>query len=116
MDGFELCHPGPTSRDGRGYPVLGVDGPGDPDDANYRLCAQCGYPALKGRDSSGDSFDSPGLQAVTTAVPISPAQGGGTVNVIEEQVVGGCPLCGSLNYEGFNRMRWTPARNPRTRR
>lgn len=113
---FELTHPGATARDGRGYPVLGVDGPGDPDDGNYRQCAQCGFPCLIGRDQRGDSLDSPGLSAVTTTVSIVASLGGGTTTVTEMQVVGGCPFCGSLNYEGRRRFRTVPARHPRTRR
>ncbi len=112
MIGDELTHPGPTARSGRGYSTLGVDKRGDADDANYRMCAQCGFPALIGRDQRGNSEDSPGLTAVTTTVSIP----GGTTTIIEMNVVAGCPLCGSLNYEGLNKLRTVPARRPRTRR
>ena len=109
---FELIHPGPNGRRGRGYRNLGVDKPGDDDDANYRLCHQCGWPCLITRDAMGNSEDSPGLSEVTTTVTIPD----GTTTVIEKNVVSGCPFCGSHNYEGRNQMRTMQARNPRTRR
>lgn len=110
---FELTHPGPTARHGRSYLNLGIKKRGDPDDSVYRLCAQCGFPCRIDRDKRGNSTDSPGLQQVTTSVPL---QGGGTQDVIEMQVVSGCPFCGSLNYEGLNRMRTPRVTNLRVRR
>ncbi len=113
---FELTHPGPTGRGGRRYSALGIDKPGDPDDATYRKCAQCGFPCKTDRDARGNSENSPGLQQVTTTVNIVASLGGGTVDKIEMQVVAGCPFCGSLNYEGLNRMRTNRASNQRKRR
>ena len=110
---FELTHPGPTGRGGKGYRRLSVDKPGDPDDANYRLCYQCGFPCRIDQDQRGNSMDSPGLQQVTTDVSL---QAGGTVAVIEMQVVAGCRFCGTLNYEGSHRMRTVPARSSKQRR
>lgn len=101
---FGLVHPSPTSRDGRPYPVLGLDKPGDPDDANYRLCYQCGFPCLLTRDTHGDSLDSPGLKLVQTSTKKVASLGGGTILHWEAQVVSGCPNCGSYNYEGRNRF------------
>lgn len=110
-------HPGPTSRGGRPYDVLGVAAPGDPLDSVYRLCYQCGYPCRLDRDQHGDSLDSPGLVQVTTQQPIVASLGGGTVAVIEMNVVAGCPFCGSENYEGMHREEYgKQARNPRIRR
>ncbi len=113
---FETVHPGPTGRGGRRYPVLGIDMPGDPDDANYRQCGQCGFPVLLTRDQQGNSIDSPGLSQVTTAVKINPKQGGGTVNKIEMQVGSGCPFCGSYNSQLFNKMRPYSIRDPLSQR
>ncbi len=111
------CHPGPTSRGGRSYEVLGTPAPGDPEDSVYRLCYQCGFPCKTDRDQGGNSLDSPGLVQVTTQVPILAQFGGGTVAKIEMQVVAGCPFCGSLNYVGANREDGSrAARNPRIRR
>ncbi len=106
MSDGELCHPGPTGRGGRPYHVLGVDGPGDPDDADYRLCAQCGFPCKLSRDTHGDSADSPGLSVTEVTVTLTD---GSAVTAHEASVVAGCPFCGSLNYEGNNQMRNTPA-------
>ena len=114
---MEPIHPGPTSRGGRGYDALGVKAPGDPSDSTYRLCYQCGFACKTDRDDHGPSLDSPGLSQVTTLVPIDPRFGGGTVSKIEMLVTAGCPLCGSLNYEGKNRENFgRQARNPRNRR
>ncbi len=111
------CHPGPTSRGGRSYEVLGVPAIGDPEDSVYRLCYQCGFPCRTDRDQRGNSQDSPGLVAVTTQVAVQARFGGGTVAKTEMQVVSGCPFCGSLNYEGVNRADFgKQARNPRIRR
>ncbi len=111
------CHPGPTSRGGRGYDVLGVPAKGDPEDSIYVLCYQCGFPCITTRDQHGDSQDSPGLKQVTTTQQIIASLGGGTVNKIEMQVVAGCPFCGSLNYRGARREQYgRQARNPRIRR
>lgn len=107
------CHPGPTSRGGRGYNVLGVPKPGDPDEAVYKLCYQCGFPCRTDRDQRGNSLDSPGLKMVQTQVSV---HGGGTVTKTEMVVTAGCPFCGSLNYEGQRRDRVVPARHPRYRR
>ena len=110
-------HPGPTSRGGRPYDVLGVPAPGDPEDSVYRLCYQCGYPCRTDRDQNGPSLDSPGLTQVTVNVPILARFGGGTVAKIEMCVEAGCPFCGSLNYEGKCRDDYgRQARNPRIRR
>lgn len=111
---FELTHPGPTGKGGRGFRALGIDKPGDPDDATYRRCAQCGFPCTTDRDARGK--DGEGLQQVTTTVTIVASLGGGTVDKTEMQVVAGCPFCGSLNYEGLNRMRTNRASNQRKRR
>lgn len=113
---FEVTHPGSTSRGGRAYPILGVDLPGDPDDANYRLCGQCGFPVLLTRDQQGNSIDSPGLNQVTTNVAINARQGGGTVAKIEMQVVAGCPFCGTFNAQLFNKMKPYSVRQPRAQR
>lgn len=111
------CHPGPTSRGGRSYDVLGAEKPGDPVDSIYRLCYQCGFPCKTDRDQRGNSLDSPGLVQVTTQVPVDIRFGGGTVAKKEMQVVAGCPFCGSLNYEGANREDFgRQARIPRIRR
>ncbi len=110
-------HPGETSRGGRGYDGLGVPAPGDPEDSVYRLCYQCGFPCKTDRDQNGPSLDSPGLSQVTTNVAIDSRFGGGTVAKIEMNVVSGCPMCGSLNYEGKMREDFgRQARIPRNRR
>jgi hypothetical protein len=113
---FELAHPGPTGRGGRRYPVLGVDRPGDPDDANYRQCGQCGFPVLLGRDQQGPSLDSPGLALTQTAVAINPGQGGGVVIKSEMVVQSGCPFCGTYNAQLFNKSRPYSVRDPYTSR
>lgn len=109
---FENTHPGPTARGGRGYSNLGYARRGDEDDNVYRLCAQCGFPCRTDRDARGDTGESPGLAQVTTTENIP----GGTVDIIEMNVVSGCPFCGTHNYEGLNRMRLVPVRHPRQRR
>lgn len=107
---FSSTHPGSTARSGRGYTNLGTSMNGDADDSVYRLCAQCGFPCKTDRDARGNSEESPGLQQVTTVVTIP----GGTKNVIEMNVVSGCPFCGSHNYEGNHKLRGS--RNTSTQR
>ena len=112
---FELTHP--HGRKGKGYRNLGLDRKGDSQDAEYRLCAQCGWPCLLSRDAHGNTLDSPGLEEVTTRVTVPTSRvAEGYVDKIEKNVISGCPNCGSHNYEGTNRLRPRQARNARTRR
>ena len=105
---FENCHPGPTGRSGRRLFPLGQPMPQDPTDENYIWCGQCGQCFDLSKVVHGNSTDSPGLQAVQTAVPIP----GGTKLVWEMQVVGGCPFCGSLNPTLQNKLKPYSVRTP----
>ena len=113
---FESTHPGPTGRGGR---RLHSDKPsaGDADDADYVRCAQCGFLCLTTRDARGDTLDSPGLAEVTTRVTVPTTQvAAGYVDVVEKNVVSGCPFCGSHNYEGRRKLRVRSAPSAQARR
>ena len=109
---FQLCHPGPTGRGGRRLFPLGTGMPQDVTDENFVMCGQCGFMVDLSKVVHGDSEDSPGLDYVQTTVNIP----GGTKTVWEAKVVGGCPMCGSLNPTLNNKMLPYIPRNPNTLR
>ncbi len=81
--GFKNVHP--TASAGR---LLKVEG----DDSKFVRCKQCGFVVNKDINSKGNGWGNETQASITTIA-------GGTANVKNPVVNGGCPLCSSSEFE-----------------
>lgn len=80
---FKNVHPTPSA--GR---TLKTEG----EDTKYVRCKQCGFIVNKERNPRGSGYGNETVEDITT-------DAGGTANAKNPIVSGGCPLCGSSEYE-----------------
>lgn len=89
---FKNVHP--TQSAGRKFE--GTDLPpaenNDGRESKYVRCKQCGFICNRDRDSKGSGRGNEAVASITT-------DAGGTANAKNPSVSGGCPLCGSSEYE-----------------
>ena len=104
---FADLHPSPTSGDGQPILRARYQGPTDPPEG-HRLCAMCGFQFDDLRNQMGDTLLSPGIsysapiiQTVNLPVPAGATKISYTETIVEPNVVGGCPFCGSFNASGL---------------
>lgn len=62
------------------------------EDSKYVRCKQCGFIVNKNINQAGSGYGNETTTAITTIA-------GGTANARDPSVTGGCPLCGSSEYE-----------------
>lgn len=65
---------------------------GDGDDAKFVRCKQCGFVVNRDINNPGSGYGNESTSSITTIA-------GGTANAKNPTVTGGCPLCGSSEYE-----------------
>ena len=62
------------------------------DDAKFVRCKQCGFVVNRDINSRGSGYGNESTSSITTIA-------GGTANAKDPSITGGCPLCGSSEYE-----------------
>lgn len=80
---FKKVHPTPSA--GRTFHGEGEDG-------KYVRCKQCGYLVNRELNPPGNPWGNETTEDITT-------DAGGTANAKNPIVAGGCPFCGSSEYE-----------------
>lgn len=103
---FRSLHPGPDCGDGQQILKSRYEFPTDKPD-NFIRCAQCGWIKDMDKFQEGDTLLTPGIsynapivQTVKLPAYGSQVQKSFTETIVEPNVVGGCPLCGSFNSYG----------------
>ena len=81
--GFKNVHP--TQSAGKTLHVEGAD-------SKFVRCKQCGFVVNKDINSKGNGWGNETQNSITTIA-------GGTANAKDPVVNGGCPLCGSSEYD-----------------
>ena len=80
---FNNVHPTPSAGK-----QLKADG----EDAKFVRCKQCGFVVNKDINGKGSGYGNESTTDITTIA-------GGTANAKDPTVTGGCPLCGSSEYD-----------------
>lgn len=85
-------HPSPTAGGSFAFKDL-PERHGIRSEANYIRCQQCGYPIDRSRTTPGSGYGN------ITSAEVTGETVGGVVTCREPAVNGGCPFCGTSNYE-----------------